>query len=178
MPKLLRFRTVVQVRVTLVVSPRLKDKPGRFVDCSEHFACHEPKPHVYFKYHSWTESEGLYCSNKLIRETGKSLCLLVNSCTCFFFLNLSDILGRRTVIIINSVFVITALSLAYISSDFYAKMFLIGFAFGCEGGFSSLFQFMMNEVSRMFRLTQTLRPSSSQRSPLTVSPVSVLGSYF
>lgn len=102
---------------------------------------------------------GLYCDKKMIREAGKSLCLLVNSITCFFFLNLSDFIGRKKVILINSVMVTLSMLMSYFATNFYLKMGFIGFAYGCEGCFSSLFLFMMNEVTRNLSLIQILTPN-------------------
>ena len=103
---------------------------------------------VYFKYDSWTEDQGLYCDKRYIREMGKSIALFANAITCFFFLNLSDALGRKMVIFICSILVVGSLVLAYVTQTFYLKMFFVGFAYGCEGCFSSLFLFLMNEISR------------------------------
>ena len=127
----------------------MKDKPGQFFECSESFACADLEDAVVsFKFHSWAESLSLYCDNRLLRESGKSLCLLVNGIVCFITLNLSDMFGRRFVIRLNTIVIMMSLVSAYFVPSFYIKMFFIGIAFGCQGSFSSLFVFMMNEVSR------------------------------
>jgi MFS family permease len=123
------------------------DTPGTFVPCSERIACQEPNPNVYFRYNGWTESMHLYCDQKIARESGKVLCLLVNSLTCFFCLNLSDVYGRKRMIMVNTVCVITALLISYSLNEYHIKMMFVGLAFGCEGSFSSLYLFLINEVS-------------------------------
>ena len=123
------------------------DSPGNFVSCSEHVACQDSAPNVYFRFNSWTESMQMYCDQKFVRESGKVLCLLVNSLTCFFFLNLSDVYGRKRIIMVNSTIVILALLLAYLLQEYHLKMMFVGLAFGCEGCFSSLYLFLINEVS-------------------------------
>lgn len=123
------------------------DHPGTYVDCSERIACQETNPQVYFRFNSWTESMQLYCDQRLARESGKFVCLLVNSLTCFFCLNLSDVYGRKKMIVANTVCVILALIASYLSTEYHVKMVFVGLAFGCEGAFSSLYLFLINEVS-------------------------------
>ena len=123
------------------------DQPGTFVDCSERIACQESNPQVYFRYNSWTESMQMYCEQKFARESGKFVCLLVNSLTCFFCLNLSDVYGRKKMIVVNTIVVILALIASYLCSEYHIKMMFVGLAFGCEGCFSSLYLFLINEVS-------------------------------
>jgi len=62
-------------------------------------------------------------------------------------LNLSDILGRRKVAVLASTMIIVSLIVAYFVDLFYLKLVLLGFAYGCEGTFTSLFNFIMNEAS-------------------------------
>lgn len=121
------------------------------MECSEQYACKEKKHFkVSFAYNGWTENQKLYCDKKIVRETGKFICLMVNSFACFMLLFLSDTLGRKAVIILNSTSVIFCLGMAYYVEDYYIKMMFLGWSFGAEGCFSSLFLFMMNEVSRKF----------------------------
>lgn len=65
-------------------------------------------------------------------------------------LNLSDILGRRKVAVLASTMIIVSLIVAYFVDAFYLKLVLLGFAYGCEGTFTSLFNFIMNEASSKF----------------------------
>lgn len=126
----------------------LKHQPGTWVECTEHFACSDPNSRAVYKFSSWAEKLGLTCDKRLLRETGKSLSLMVNALVCFLTLNLSDFVGRRTMLITNSVLLVVSLALAFAANDFYLKMVMIGMAFGSQGAFSSLFIFLINEVSR------------------------------
>jgi hypothetical protein len=136
----------------------LKYQAGTWVECTEAFACTDPTSRPIFKFSSWAEKLGLICEKRLLRETGKSLSLLVNALVCFLTLNLSDFLGRRTMLITNSVLLLLSLALAFAATDFYLKMAFIGAAFGTQGAFSSLFIFLINEVSRKQTLAN-VRPS-------------------
>ena len=49
---------------------------------------------------------------------------------------------------LNSTVIVVSMILAYILQNFYIKMVLLGLAYGCAGTFSTLFVFMMNEVTR------------------------------
>lgn len=89
----------------------------------------------------------MICENKHIRENGKFISLFTNAVACFILLNLSDFVGRRFMIVSNSILTILSLVLAYLLKPFYVKTFFLGLAYGCEGTFSSLFLFMMNEVT-------------------------------
>jgi MFS family permease len=110
-------------------------------------ACKSPGSQTIFRFNSWTASKHLTCDQRHFRGTGKFLALLVNSLTCFTMLNLSDLLGRRKVAVIASSLIIISLVLAYFMDNFYIKLILLGFAYGCEGTFTSLFNFIMNEAS-------------------------------
>lgn len=89
----------------------------------------------------------IICEKRISRENGKFIALFTNAITCFFLLNLCDYLGRKIVIVSNSIVTIASLLLAFISTQYYMKMFLLGLAYGCEGTFSTLFVFMLNEAS-------------------------------
>lgn len=128
----------------------LKHQPGTWVECTEHFACSDPNSRAVYKFSSWAEKLGLTCDKRLLRETGKSLSLMVNALVCFLTLNLSDFVGRRTMLVTNSVLLVLSLALAFAANDFYLKMVMIGMAFGSQGAFSSLFIFLINEVSRSY----------------------------
>lgn len=110
-------------------------------------ACKSPGSQTIFRFNSWTQSKHLTCDQRHFRGTGKFLALLVNSLTCFTMLNLSDILGRRKVAVLASSLIICSLVLAYFVDSFYFKLVFLGFAYGCEGTFTSLFNFIMNEAS-------------------------------
>ena len=126
----------------------LKDRPGMWVECSESIACSDQYSRPSPAFSSWTQTYNLTCENKVMRESGKSMCLMLNGIVCFLTLNLADILGRKFMIVSNSILLMVSLCLAYFSNIYFLKMGLIGVAFGCQGAFSSLFVFMMNEVSR------------------------------
>ena len=144
----------------------LKHQPGTWVECTEHFACTDPTSRAVYKFSSWAEKLGLTCDKKLLRETGKSLSLMVNALVCFLTLNLSDFVGRRTMLITNSVILLLSLALAFAATDFYLKMVMIGTAFGSQGAFSSLFIFLINEVSRK-QLSDHPDPHSQLKSKIS-----------
>ncbi len=118
-----------------------------FESCSEDAACKIPGSQTIFKFESWTKSKGLICDLKSVRENGKFFALFTNSIVCFVFLNLADVFGRRFVMVLNSIIIVSSMVLAIILPSFYAKMILLGVAYGCEGTFSSLFVFFMNEIT-------------------------------
>ena len=126
----------------------LKDRPGNWVECSEDIACSDSSSRAVPAFYSWTQTYGLTCANRVLRESGKSLCLVVNGLTCFLTLNLADVFGRRFMVLFNSILLMTSLCIAYFSNSFYVKMFFVGVAFGSQGAFTSLFVFLINEVSR------------------------------
>ncbi len=129
----------------------IKDKPGEFIECSETYACFDlDYSKVEFKFHSWAETKNLVCDKSLLRESGKSLALLINGIVCFISLNMSDLFGRKFVIIVNTIGIMICLLLAYLIDNFHLKMLFIGISYGLQGAFSSLFVFMMNEVSCKF----------------------------
>lgn len=121
-----------------------------FEPCSEDAACKISGSQTIFKFDSWTKSKGLICELKSVRENGKFFALFTNSVICFIFLNLADVFGRRFVMVLNSIIIVTSMMLANILPSFYAKMILLGVAYGCEGTFSSLFVFFMNEITCSF----------------------------
>lgn len=124
-----------------------RNKPGSYVSCTEETACSSPGSKHYFKFEAWTKTMGLFCDKAHVRETGKFLALLVNSITCWIFLNLADIKGRKWVLLVNTLIIIASLVGAGFIDHFYVKMILMGMAYGCEGTFSSLFVFIMNEAT-------------------------------
>jgi len=129
----------------------VKDGSLNFQPCGEELACKTKGAQTLFKFHSWSKQKNLVCNAHHIRENGKFIALLTNSIVCFLSLNLADVIGRKFTVLLNSAIILLSLLFAYIFSSYYLKMFFIGMAYGCEGTFSSIFTFIMNEVtSRLF----------------------------
>ncbi len=87
----------------------------------------------------------LYCDKKHIRNTGKVITFVTNAITCLVLLKISDSFGRRFVIWLNSLIIVTCLFFAWFLKEYYLKMFMLGLAFGSEGDLIPLFIFLMAE---------------------------------
>lgn len=125
----------------------MKGHPSIYIPCHEEIGCKTPGSKPFFKFNSWTKEQNIICEKRIIRENGKFIALFTNAIVCFILLNLSDYFGRRLIIVFNSVVTVTSLLIAFVSQHFYTKMFFIGLAYGCEGTFSTLFVFLLNEVT-------------------------------
>lgn len=137
-------------------------KPGQYIECPEGTACRTPGYKYYFKFDSWAKSDKLYCERRHIRNQGKVISFVVNAVTCLLLLNVSDILGRKFVVCMNSILIIVALTGAYFYKDYLVRMFLIGIAFGSEGDFIPLFIFLMAEAtSSKAKLRSIISPAIS-----------------
>lgn len=98
-----------------------------------------------FKFDSWAKTYNLYCDRRLERTHGRVLAFLINASCCLILLHLSDLWGRKTVLMLNSVLILVFMMGAALSSTYFWKMGMLGAAFGCEGDFTPLFIFMMAE---------------------------------
>lgn len=115
------------------------------MECPEHIGCKTAGARMDFKFESWAKTYNLECDQRIERTHGRVLAFLVNATCCLILLHLSDIWGRRAVLMLNSVLILTFLLGAAFSSTYMWKMGMLGAAFGCEGDFTPLFVFLMAE---------------------------------
>lgn len=121
------------------------EEDGQFHECSEKIGCPQPSHRLYFRYNSWAHSYGLYCDKRSERNQGKVMVFITNAIVCLILLNCSDLLGRKKIIIVNSLLIFACLTLAVVLRPYLLRLFFIGVAFGCEGDFIPLFIFLMSE---------------------------------
>ena len=67
---------------------------------------------------------------------------------CLMLLSLADIIGRKRVIIIAGILILTGLSMMVFSPSILLKMTGMGIAQGAEGSYSALFSILINESTR------------------------------
>jgi hypothetical protein len=122
-----------------------------YTECTESVACKTAGVRTIFKFDSWAEKYNLTCEKRYERTHGRVLAFLINATCCLILLHLSDLWGRKTVLILNSALIIFFMMGAAFSSTYLWKMGMLGAAFGCEGDFTPLFVFMMAESTSNLR---------------------------
>lgn len=106
---------------------------------------------LHYDYPSnWTDKFGYYCDMAYKRRLGLTVALMLTTVTCFIILYLADILGRKLVMKISSIVIISGLTFAAFFPYFVPKIIGIGISGGAEGAFSALFTILINETSRNY----------------------------
>lgn len=106
---------------------------------------------LHYDYPSnWTKQFGYYCDGAYKRDLGLTMALFLTTLTCFAILYLADLVGRKLVMKISSIVIISGLTFAAFFPYFVPKIIGIGIAGGAEGAFSALFTILINETSRKF----------------------------
>ena len=116
--------------------------------CPEMQACnlfHTNRGRLRFLYHSWVEKYQITCDKKDQRASIKSLMILATSASSLIILPLADIFGRKKILFITNLAIISSMLLIYLSESFSFKIILSGFVAGCCINLSSFYNFLMNE---------------------------------
>ena len=112
-----------------------------------------PLGYLEWTYPSWTEMFGYYCEKESLRATSKSLIIMFATLICLVLLYLTDILGRRKVIMISSTLIISGVLLTsgafwiFVGDSILIRMLGVTIAGGAEGAFTVLFNMVINETS-------------------------------
>ena len=70
---------------------------------------------------------------------------ILNTVGCFCIMVQVDRIGRRQTLWVASAIVIVCLVSAILLDNWYARMILLGIAYGCEGCFSNIFNVLLSE---------------------------------
>ena len=114
---------------------------------------------------NWTEKYGIFCDKSKTRDTAKTIVLVENTIICLLLLTLTDILGRKTIVVVAGLLMISGMTLNAFMPNIYVKMVGMGLGFGAEGTFSALFSIIINENTRKYKhLNYFLKAYSSHYS--------------
>lgn len=99
----------------------------------------------------------LFCENAHIRNDAKLMLLVMSTLICLCLLVFADVIGRKKLMKIASVLVLTGITTAAIMPEFQQRMFGLGLVSGGEGAFSALFTIYINEnTTRQTKLRSSL----------------------
>lgn len=97
---------------------------------------------------NWTEKYDYTCDKARLREIAKTCNLVINTIFCTLMLYLTDIMGRKKVILITALVTLAGLAMNLFIPNLFIKMLGLGFAGGSEGVIGFIFPMMMREITR------------------------------
>ena len=125
--------------------------PSVFEPCSEKEACERIErglpAKVSFDYPNWTEKYGMFCGNALKRESGRSVFSLATNFSCTLVLLVSDLVGRKRVLWITMVLVVSGSIGVVIIDDFYLKMVCMGIMNSSNAIYAGIFSMLIAECT-------------------------------
>ena len=142
-----------------------------FESCKEKEACDAIKidplsAQIRWAYpNNWTEKYDYYCDKSHLRDLAITVALVLSTVICLGLLSSADKLGRKTVVMMTSLLIVTGMSIAVIHPRAFGKIIGIGIALGAEGTFTALFSILINETTckfdpcLVFKNVQCLPPS-------------------
>lgn len=85
------------------------------------------------------------CDRAQIITTAKVILLAVNAVLCCILLFFADIYGRRAILQVASLTVVSGITVAWLFPNFYVRVVAMAVGLGAEGCFSGLFNIFINE---------------------------------
>lgn len=112
---------------------------------------------ITFDFDNFTMRYNLFCENAHIRNDAKLMLLVMSTLICLCLLVFADVIGRKKLMKVASILVLTGIALAAVMPDFQQRMFGLGLVSGGEGTFSALFTIYINEnTTRQTKLRSSL----------------------